>query len=55
MLEPMRRAWMVVVLLGLAGLLLGLFMSSLPAPSDVRTFWVGNFSSPWAVLAFVAG
>jgi hypothetical protein len=39
----------------LAGLLLGGLMSSLPAPSDVGTFWVGNFSSPWAVLAFLAG
>ena len=55
MLESMRRAWMLVVLFALAGILLGLFMSSLPAPSDVGTFWVGNFSSPWAVLAFVAG
>jgi hypothetical protein len=36
-------------------MLLGRLMSSLPAPSDVGTFWVGNFSSPWAVLAFVAG
>ena len=39
----------------LAGALLGLFMESLPAPSDTGTFWVGNFSAPWAVLAFAAG
>ena len=39
----------------LAGVLLGLVMSSLPAPSDSGTFWVGNFSAPWAVLAFGAG
>lgn len=39
----------------LAGALLGLFMASLPAPSDTRTFWIGNFSAPWAVLAFAAG
>jgi hypothetical protein len=51
----MRRAWMKLVLAALAGVSLGLFMSSLPAPSDVGTFWVGNFSSPWAVLAFFAG
>jgi Family of unknown function (DUF6518) len=55
MLEPMRRPWILLVLCALAGLLLGWLMSSLPAPSDVRTFWVGNFSSPWAVLAFGAG
>ena len=46
---------MVLVLSALAGALLGLLMSSLPAPSDVGTFWVGNFSAPWAVLAFGAG
>ena len=46
---------MLVALSALAGALLGLFMSSLPAPSDIGTFWVGNFSAPWAVLAFGAG
>ncbi len=46
---------MLLVLSALAGALLGLFMSSLPAPSDTGTFWVGNFSAPWAVLAFGAG
>ena len=46
---------MLLVLSALAGALLGLFMSSLPAPSDIETFWVGNFSAPWAVLAFGAG
>ena len=46
---------MLLVLSALAGALLGSFMSSLPAPSDVGTFWVGNFSAPWAVLAFGAG
>ena len=55
MLEPMRRPWMLLVSSALAGLLLGRLMSSLPAPSDVGTFWLGNFSSPWAVLAFLAG
>jgi hypothetical protein len=43
------------VLSALAGSLLGLFMASLPAPSDTGTFWVGNFSAPWAALAFAAG
>ena len=46
---------MLLVLSVLAGALLGLFMESLPAPSDTGTFWVGNFSAPWAVLAFGAG
>jgi len=55
MLEPMRRPWLLLVSFALAGLLLGWLMSSLPAPSDVGTFWVGNFSAPWAVLAFGAG
>ena len=55
MLEAMRRPWVLLVSSALAGLLLGRLMSSLPAPSDVGTFWVGNFSSPWAVLAFLAG
>ncbi len=46
---------MMLVLSVLAGALLGLFMESLPAPSDPGTFWVGNFSAPWAVLAFAVG
>ena len=46
---------MLLALSALAGALLGLVMSSLPAPSDTGTFWVGNFSAPWAVLAFGAG
>jgi hypothetical protein len=49
------HSWVLLVLSALAGALLGLFMSSLPAPSDVGTFWVGNFSAPWAILAFGAG
>ena len=51
----MSRSWVLLVLSALAGALLGLFMSWLPAPSDAGTFWVGNFSAPWAVLAFGAG
>ena len=54
-LERMRRSWMLLALCALAGLLLGLLMSSLPTPSTLTTFWIGNLSSPWAVLAFVAG
>jgi hypothetical protein len=55
MLEPMRRPWVLLVSSALAGLLLGRLMSSLPAPSSLTTFWVGGLSSPWAVLAFLAG
>src|SRR6266446_3074081 len=55
MLGQMRRPWVLLVSCVLAGLLLGRLMSSLPAPSSVTTFWVGNLSSPWAVLAFLAG
>jgi hypothetical protein len=55
MLQPMRRPWVLLVSCALAGLLLGRLMSSLPAPASVTTFWVGNLSSPWAVLAFAAG
>ena len=33
----------------------GWAVASIPAPDDVSTFWIGNFSSPWAVLAFGAG
>jgi hypothetical protein len=54
-LEHVSRSWVLLVLSALTGALLGLFMSSLPAPSDIGTFWVGNFSAPWAVLAFGAG
>jgi hypothetical protein len=49
------RSWLLLALSALAGVALGSFMTSLPAPSDVATFWVGNFSAPWAVLAFGAG
>jgi hypothetical protein len=46
---------LLVVLSALAGTLLGVIMSSFPYPSDTGTFYVGNFSAPWAVLAFGAG
>jgi Family of unknown function (DUF6518) len=55
MIEPMRRPWILLVMFALAGLLLGRLMSSLPTPTTLTTFWIGNLSSPWAVLAFVAG
>jgi threonine dehydrogenase-like Zn-dependent dehydrogenase len=55
MLEPMRRPWVLLVSCALAGLVLGRLMSSLPAPASETTFWIGNLSSPWAALAFLAG
>jgi hypothetical protein len=51
----MRRSWVLWFLSVLAGALLGVFMSSLPRPSDTATFYIGNFSAPWAVLAFGVG
>jgi hypothetical protein len=51
----MRRWWVLLFLSVLAGALLGVFMSSFPYPSDTGTFYVGNFSAPWAVLAFGVG
>src|SRR5439155_16237191 len=50
-----RRSVIVFVGSALAGVLLGLALSSIPSPSNVRVFWAGNFSSPWPVLAFFAG
>ena len=46
---------MLLVLFALAGALLGVVMQALPTTADPGTFWVGNFSAPWAVLAFGAG
>jgi len=51
----MRQRVTTPVAYVLAGGLFGFAMSSIPAPGDVSTFWIGNFSSPWAVLAFAAG
>src|SRR6266536_1304167 len=31
------------------------FSWPMPSPHSVTVFWVGNFSSPWPVLAFFAG
>jgi hypothetical protein len=55
MLERMRGPWILPVSCVFAGLLLGRLMSSLPTPTTLTAFWIGNLSSPWAVLAFVAG
>ncbi|MGZ3583215.1 MAG: hypothetical protein ACXWQR_17085 [Ktedonobacterales bacterium] len=37
------------------GGLFGRAISLIPSPSEVTMFWVSNLSSPWLVLAFLAG
>jgi hypothetical protein len=51
----MERRPLRIIAFMLGAALFGFAMSSIPAPADVSTFWVGNFSSPWALLAFLAG
>jgi hypothetical protein len=58
--EPSRPgAWrwtaLVFAAFAVGGWLLGYAVSGLPAPDDPAAFWAGNFSTPWAVLAFAAG
>ena len=50
-----RRPFLLLVVTALAGLMYGIFTVHLPAPDEVTVFWVGNFASPWLVLAFLAG
>jgi hypothetical protein len=35
--------------------LYGFVVSQIPSPHEITVFWVGNFASPWLVLAFLAG
>jgi hypothetical protein len=35
--------------------LFGYVLARLPAPGAPSDFWIGNFSAPWAVLAFAVG
>ena len=51
----MRKRLLLLAACGVGGALFGLIVSSIPSPSDPTVFWAGNFSSPWAVLAFLAG
>jgi hypothetical protein len=51
----MRRHLLLVVAYSVGGALLGFLLSSIPSPHDTTVFWVGNFSSPWAVLPFLGG
>jgi hypothetical protein len=50
-----RRKFVLLGAFALGGALFGFSVSSIPSPSDPTMFWVGNFSSPWALLAFLAG
>jgi hypothetical protein len=52
---PTRRHLLKAGAAAIGGFALGLALSSIPSPEDVHVFWVGNFSSPWPVLAFFAG
>lgn len=37
------------------GVTYGLATSWIPAPDETSLFWLGNFCTPWLVLAFLAG
>src|SRR5258705_10996629 len=50
-----RRSIVLLGAFAIGGALFGFSVSSIPSPSDPTPFWVGNFSSPWALLAFLAG
>jgi hypothetical protein len=50
-----RRDFVVLGISAVCGALFGLAVSAIPAPDEPTVFWVGNFSSPWAVLPFLAG
>ena len=53
----MQRAMAAAAVTSVGAALFGHVMASMPLTSfrDTSTFWIGNFSAPWAVLAFVAG
>lgn len=48
-------AWIRVAIAVLVGIAYGVAASSIPAPHDVRTFWLGNLCAPWVVIPFVMG
>lgn len=39
----------------LVGIAYGVAASSIPAPHDVRTFWLGNLCVPWVAIPFGVG
>jgi hypothetical protein len=54
-MRPARGTVAVCAAFAIGGWLFGYVVSGLPAPDDTSMFWVGNYSAPWAVLAFLAG
>ncbi len=58
--QPSHRATLLrncllLVAFVVGGGVFGRAISLIPSPSDVTMFWVSNLSSPWLVLAFLAG
>ena len=51
----MRHPSLRLALFAFLAVAFGFVVSAIPSPADVGTFWVGNFSSPWAVIAFLTG
>lgn len=51
----MRRRFVEAAALVAGAAIFGYAMEGLPAPADPTIFFVGNFSAPWAVLAFLIG
>src|SRR5512147_445910 len=49
------RNCLLLVAFVAGGGLFGRVISLIPSPSEVTMFWVSNLSSPWLVLAFLAG
>jgi hypothetical protein len=50
-----RSRIIAALLITLGAALFGYLMARLPPPDVPSAFWIGNFSAPWAVVAFVAG
>ena len=50
-----RSRIFAALLITFGAALIGYVMARLPAPDVPSAFWIGNFSAPWAVLAFLAG
>lgn len=51
----MRSRIFAALFITLGAALFGYVMARLPPPDVPSAFWIGNFSAPWAVVAFVAG
>lgn len=49
------RRCLLLVAFTVGGGLFGWSISLIPSPHEVTMFWVSNLSSPWLILAFLAG